>query len=600
MKQTCGHFFHDDHKATFRVWAPKCKTIELATRNNDTEHFLAMQGDDTGFFQVTTENIRHGDAYRFRLDGSDLRPDPAAHAFESSVHQWNVAVDHRRYPWKCDPWAGVAKRDLVIYEMHIGTFTQKGTFESAQERLGELVELGINAIEILPLAQCPGKWNWGYDGVGLFAVQNTYGSPEDFKGFVDHCHGLGIAVILDVVFNHLGPEGNYLSNFCPFFTNKRKTPWGDAINFDGKDNRYVREFMADCAVHWIGNYHLDGLRFDAVHFMFDDSDEPVSMSITKAIDQQCAELGWPIHLIGETNVRNADLTRGTSPHATGFDAVWSDCMMHSVLGIGQPGLDLCHRDHNGGEDLARVLHQGFLYENYPYQRNDLGERADLDSFVIGFQNHDTVGNHPLGLRIHQLASREFQMAAAALYLLYPAIPMIFMGEEFAAESPFLFFVDFADPWVRDGVEKGRAGEFPELSKKLGGLSPLDERAFHQSRLDARIDGDQGVWQWYRSLISMRKKLRTEGLIDQANLVVESDPQAGLFQLRYCDANKDQLSVFVRLHNPAAEPSPAAIEIASSGRLVLDSCKVGATESGTGSALAKHSIGVNQAMVFQAT
>ena len=529
-----------------------------------------MERSEDGWFSITVDDIAHGDAYRFRINEEKSRPDPAAHWFESSVHQWNRAVDHGDFNWQSTNWKGIAKRDLIIYELHIGTFTEDGTFLSAIERLDELIELGITAIEILPVAQCPGRWNWGYDGVGLFAAQNTYGSPHDLKTFVDACHSKGLAVVLDVVFNHLGPEGNYLSEFAPFFTNKRKTPWGDALNFDGQDCQHVRAFMSQCAVHWIEHYRFDGLRVDAVHFMFDDSDMPISMAVTKAVDDYAATIDREVHLIGETNVRNASLTRGTSIHGTGFDAVWSDGMMHCTLSIGQPGLDLCHRDHRGAKDLQIALQQGFLYENFPYERHDLGQRADLDSFVIGFQNHDTVGNHPLGHRIHQLASREFQMASAALYLLYPAIPMIFMGEEFACDDPFMFFVDFKDPWVREGVEKGRASEFPELNEKLGGLSPLDPQSFQKSKLRPFGDGDVEMRNWYRNLIELRKKMRACGLLDQANLTVDAEAENGLFVLRYEDQTNGKLTVAVRLGEPASTIDDSPIEFAESGSLIYDS------------------------------
>ena len=588
MRHQFGHRF-ENRNVTFQTWAPKCKTLELETRNS---RFQKMERRDDGWFEITVNDLKHGDAYRFRIDGDKSRPDPAGHAFEESVHDWNVAVDHGSFDWQATNWKGIPKRDLIVYELHIGTFTKEGTFLSAINRVDELIELGITAIEILPVAQCPGKWNWGYDGVGIFAAQNTYGSPDEFKRFIDACHQKGVAVILDVVFNHLGPEGNYLSEFAPYFTKKRKTPWGDALNFDGKDCEHVRAFMSQCAVHWIENYRLDGLRVDAVHFMFDESDVPVSMAVTQAVDDFSKTIDREVHLIGETNVRNASLTKGTSPHGTGFDAVWSDGMMHCVLSIGQPGLDLCHRDHDGTTDLPIALQQGFLYENFPYERHDLGKQADLDAFVIGFQNHDTVGNHPLGHRIHQLASTEFQTAAAALYLLYPAIPMIFMGEEFASEDPFLFFVDFRDPWVRDGVEKGRAAEFPELNEKLAGLSPLDPVSFQKSKLRPWQEGNGEMRAWYRELIGLRKKLRNCGLLDQNHLTVESNADEGLFILRYKDAANGKLTVAVRLAEPTSAHEKIALSFESGDPLVLDSQNADLANSN-----APLTINVNQALIF---
>ena len=584
MQQRFGHRF-EDGKVTFQIWAPKCKSLELETKQ--PAGLRSMRPSDDGWYTLEVDDIKHGDAYRFRIDGETSRPDPAAHWFESTVHDWNLAVDHGRFDWKANDWKGIAKADLIVYELHVGTFTEQGTFLSAIDRVDELIDLGITAIELLPVAQCPGKWNWGYDGVGIFAASNTYGTPEDFKTFIDACHAKGVAVILDVVFNHLGPEGNYASEFSPFFTKKRKTPWGDALNFDDADCENVRKFMAQCAVHWIDSYRLDGLRVDAVHFMYDDSDFPVSMEVTQAVDQFAKTVDREIHLIGETNVRNASLTKGTSPWDTGFDAVWCDGMMHSALSIGQPGLDLSHREHRGAEDLKWAIEQGYLYENFPYQRRDDGTRADLESCVIGFQNHDTVGNHPLGLRIHQLASIDFQKAAAALYLLYPAIPMIFMGEEFASESPFLFFVDFSDPWVRDGVEKGRAGEFPELNAKLDGLSPLSPESFLRSKLLAATQGDQTMLKWYRELIAFRKKMRHGGLLHQRNLETEAKPEEGLFVLRYRDQNDGELTVATRLAEPSKELEPVELEIR--GDLIFDSQST--------SAKTANSIRANQALIF---
>ena len=591
--QQHGHSFKNGI-ATFRVWAPKCKTIELETQNEPA--LLPMDRSEDGWFEVTAENIKHGDAYRFRIDGEKSRPDPAAHSFEASVHDWNLAIDHGAFKWKTADWKGVAKRDLIIYELHIGTFTESGTFLSTIERIDELIELGINAIEVLPVAQCPGRWNWGYDGVGIFAAQNTYGTVHDFKTFVDICHQKGVTVILDVVFNHLGPEGNYLAEYAPYFTKKRKTPWGDSLNFDDRHCKHVRSFMSQCAVHWIENYNLDGLRVDAVHFMFDESEMPISMAVTQAVDDYASGIDREVHLIGETNVRNASLTRGTSPHGTGFDAVWSDGMMHCALSIGQPGLDLCHRDHNGAQDLRLALQQGFLYENFPYERHECGERADLDSFVISFQNHDTVGNHPLGHRIHQLASSEFQKAAAALYLLYPAIPMIFMGEEFASDDPFLFFVDFKDPWVRDGVEKGRAAEFPELNAKLDGLSPLSPESFSKSKLRPSSEGDAEMRAWYQDLIALRKKMRTSGLIDQTNLAVEAQTDDGLFILRYENESNERLTVASRLVSPKLVDKATPVEVTLPGKVVFDSHKSQKSKQSTGSTAA-HELNANQALVL---
>ena len=551
----------------FNVWAPKPKELTLLLkRGNDVVKF-PMENSADGFFTVTVGDdvaINHGDQYCFCIDGKANRPDVAARYYVDDVHGWCSVVDQDQHSWNDDDWQGVAKDDLVIYELHIGTFTQAGNWLGAIERLPELVALGVTAVEILPIAQTPGRWNWGYDGVGLFAAENAYGTPGELKQFVDACHQHGLAAILDVVYNHLGPEGNYLSEFGPYFTNKHHTPWGSAWNFDDVDNQYVRNMMLHNAAMWIEDYHFDGLRLDAVHFMFDDSPTSLSIDVGHRFDRLRDSTGRHLHLIGETNVQNASLVKSTSPHGTGFDAVWSDCLMHSLLGIAQPGLDLCHRQHNGAIDAARALHQGFLYENYPYQRHDAGERADLHSFVVGLQNHDTVGNHPQGRRLKQLASTEFQAAAAALYLLYPAIPMLFMGEEFACDNPFLFFVEFGDPRVCNAVEKGRASEFPEMLK-MSGVSPLDPEAFIRSKIGSREDGDTQMWDRYQSLIALRKRFRKNGLLHADRMSIDADPKTGLFQLLY--AHKDEtLTVLVRLSEPSVKADP--VKVSSVGEVLF--------------------------------
>ena len=551
----------------FSVWAPKPKDLALLLKRDDEVVKVPMEKSVDGFFAVTVGEdvaVSHGDQYCFCIDGKTNRPDVAARCYVDDVHGWCSVVDQDLYRWQDESWQGVAKDDLVIYELHIGAFTQAGTWLGAMERLPELIDLGVTAVEILPIAQTPGRWNWGYDGVGLFAAENVYGTPGELKQFVDACHQHGLAVILDVVYNHLGPEGNYLSEFGPYFTKKHHTPWGSAWNFDDVDNHHVRKMMLQNVAMWIEDYHFDGLRLDAVHFMFDDSPTPLSIDVGHRFDRLRDSEGRHLHLIGETNVHNASLVKSTSPFGTGFDAVWSDCLMHALLGIAQPGLDLCHRKHNGAIDAARALHQGFLYENYPYERHDAGQRADLHSFVMGLQNHDTVGNHPQGRRLKQLASAEFQAAAAVLYMLYPAIPMLFMGEEFACENPFLFFVEFIDPRVCDAVEKGRASEFPEMLK-LVGVSPLDPAAFTRSKIGPRADGDTQMWNWYQSLIALRKRLRQSGLLHGDRLSVEADAEIGLFRLTYTKS-KETLTVVVRLGEPKVDAEP--VKVSSLGEVLL--------------------------------
>lgn len=567
FEQSICHYgpgFVGPDQCRFSVWAKSRKRMKLELRQNGKVSQHKMLRDDDGFFTVTVDNVRHGDDYRFMLNRTTSRPDPAAHFYSHDVHRWCKVIDHAQYDWKQSGWKGLEKKDLIIYELHIGTFTERGTFLSTIERLDELVELGVTAIELLPVAQCPGRWNWGYDGVGLFSVTNNYGTPDHLKQLIDACHEKGLAILLDVVYNHLGPEGNYLSEFAPYFTARHHTPWGSAWNFDDVDNRFVRNFILENVRLWIEDYRFDGLRLDAVHFMFDDSSKPIQIEIAERFDTLRQSEQRHLHLIGETNVQNSSLVKSSSSHGTGFDAIWSDGIMHALLNIAQPGLDVCHRDHSKKTDPGLALQQGFLYENFPYQRHDNGRRADVHSFVIGLQNHDTVGNHPLGKRVHQLGSSEFQKAAAALYLLYPAVPMLFMGEEFSCEHPFLFFVDFSDPRVRDAVEKGRASEFPEMHKTKG-VSPLDPQTFFRSKIGRKADGDIEMWQWYQKVVALRKRFRQTGLLVSENLRVESDADSGYFQLTY-NHEGQRLSVHVKLAQKDAVNQ--RIEIAQSGEALL--------------------------------
>ena len=449
----------------FRVWAPLRERVEVESVSSSQTRKYSLTRDDSGYFSGTAP-IRCGHQYRYVLDDGVSRPDPVSRYQPNGVHGASQVVDHQTFRWSDDDWPGIAKRDLIIYELHIGTFTEQGTFQAAIQRIPELVELGVTAVELMPVAQSPGRWNWGYDGVNLFAVRNSYGTPDDFKTFVDSCHTAGLAVFLDVVYNHLGPEGNYLSDFGPYFSKRHRTPWGEALNFDGQHAEHVRRFVVDNAIEWLDNYHLDGLRLDAVHFMLDDSPLTILDDVRQAVTKFSANTQQTIHLIAEANVFDRDLLTENSER-TAYDATWCDCLMHSIYTSGVPELHLAHRPYEGAADLAEVLAHGYLYEHRDGKpirisrdesfqvSQDETKRSPLASFVTALQTHDGVGNHPHGKRIHHLTSKSFQRAAAAITLLYPGIPLIFMGEESATDAPFPFLPtlkirNFAKPSMRDG------------------------------------------------------------------------------------------------------------------------------------------------------
>jgi malto-oligosyltrehalose trehalohydrolase len=482
-------------------------------------------------------------------------------------------------------WKGIEKPDLVIYEMHIGTFTENGTFLSAIERIPELVELGITAIELLPVAQSPGKWNWGYDGVNLFAVRNTYGTPDEFRELIDACHGAGLAVLLDVVYNHLGPEGNYLSDFGRYYSQKHRTPWGEAFDFDGRNAIPVRRFIVENVLYWLREFHLDGLRLDAVHFMFDEGDYTILDEIRDRVLEFERNAGRKIHLIAEANIfdrnlvvgRNGDRESNRRPYC----ASWCDDIMHSIYSLGVSTGTMTHRHYSGAPDLAESLHHGFIYTGPTVTRvadqddirRELATNRDyLSSLIVALQTHDSVGNHPHGKRLHHLTSVEFQMAAAALIFLYPAIPMIFMGEEYAVDSKFAFFVDFEDPGLRKRVDRGRAAEYPQ-HRWNGAISPSDPRAFRQANCHDETLRDHRVFDWYRALLVIRRDLTRIGLLRPENLMVECDQDRNYFLLSYSDKRVagDTAQIHVRLRHHDESDDPQSLECAVHGDVVLDSC-----------------------------
>ena len=475
-------------------------------------------------------------------------------------------------------WAGVRKRDLIIYELHIGVFTDQGTFRAAIERLGELVDLGVTAVEIMPVTQSPGRWNWGYDGVDLFAVRDTYGEPDDFKALVDACHARGLAVILDVVYNHVGPEGNYLADFGPYFSQVHRTPWGDAFNFDGRDAEHVRQFIIENAIRWLDEYHLDGLRLDAVHFMHDDRTPNILTELRQAVSDFAASTDRVVHLIAEANVYDRELLESEGDKAP-YDATWCDCLMHSIYAHALPELQLSHRVYRGAGNLAEALQHGFLYwfdgrkpvRVNPDRRRDLSPEsgeASLASFVTALQTHDGVGNHPHGRRLHHLTSKAFQKAAATLTLLYPSIPLIFMGEESASDSQFPFFADFEDPKLRAAVDAGRASEYPQHVWS-NAVSPSDERAFLSAKCHRPDDRDADMFGWYRNLIKLRKRGLTEGWLCPSRMTVGHDRSRDMFSLVFAGDDNTQIAIQARLASVGSH-STDSVSVASDGELLLSS------------------------------
>lgn len=552
----------------FRVWAPNQSSLAVEllaaqTADGTGSQLYAMSLSCDGFFELQLPTNLVGALYQYVLADGRRRPDPASRFQPFGVHGPSQVVDSGGYRWRDAAWLGVPKSELLIYELHLGTFTQEGTYRSAALRLLELVELGVTAVELMPLAESAGGWNWGYDGVLFYAPRHTYGTPDDLRFFVDTAHGLGLAVILDVVYNHFGPEGNYFRDFGPYISPKHTTAWGDAPNFDGDNAQTVRDYFIANVSYWIDEFHLDGLRVDAIHCMSDESRPHIVADLAACFDEQRGQTQRCLHLIAESNVFDAQILQRRVGGGLGYDAQWCDDFLHSVFAVLRPGEMMSQRVY-GGDDLELVLRRGFVYTGsleLPRQRVPLDLDhwpVDWESLVYSIQNHDFIGNHPLGQRLHQLASDDAHRAAASLLMLVPAIPMLFMGEEFAAPHPFYFFVDYSDAHLREAVESGRKAEYPQHDWR-GGASPTAPAAFELSNIGPAADGNLRTRSWYKSLIAMRKQWQQCGLLSAK--VMEAQWHAGqqTAVVHYRDASGSRF-VVVRLSSQFMEHQPLILEI----------------------------------------
>lgn len=508
---------HRDGATRFRLWAPACESVSLML-GRDGARSVPMASGDEGWHEVTLDALAPGEAYAFRVDGGSPVPDPASRSNPWDVHAPSVIVDPHAYQWRDETWRGRPWREAVLYELHVGAFTPAGTFSGAIERLNYLADLGITAIELMPLADFAGQRNWGYDGVLPFAPDSAYGTPEELKQFIDEAHRRGLMVILDVVYNHFGPDGNYLSRYAPqFFNAAHQTPWGAAINFDGPQADAVRDFFVHNALFWIEEYRFDGLRLDAVHAIADDSPKHIVIEIAEAL-QAGPGRQRHVHLILENDANQAQLLERSRPHAT---AQWNDDSHHAFHVLVSGETDGYYRDYASApaQLLARTLTEGFGYQGEPSSLRN-GERRGEPSahlppiaFIDFLQNHDQVGNRALGERLAALASPEKVRLAIATLCLAPAIPMLFMGEECGAATPFLYFCDFHGE-LATAVREGRRREFaafehfhdPAAREAIPDPNALE--TFIASRIDWDCLERPAHAQWhehYRKLLWLRAR-----------------------------------------------------------------------------------------------
>lgn len=466
----------------FRVWAPKCSRIDAVVETpRDSSRIFELQKENGGYFSGFVADAMPGSLYRFRLDGKPaLYPDPASRFQPEGPHGPSQIVDPRAFSWTDQSWRGVSRTGQVIYEMHIGTFTEEGTWEAARRELPELAATGITVLEVMPVADFPGRFGWGYDGVSLFAPTRLYGSPDDFRHFVDAAHALNLGVILDVVYNHFGPDGNYLRHFADaYFTDRYANEWGDAINFDGPDAGAVREFFLANAAYWIRDYHLDGLRLDATQQVFDASASHIIADLARTV--RAAAPHRRTYLVAENEPQEARLVRPLEAGGYGLDALWNDDFHHSAVVALTGRNEAYYTDYWGKpQEFISAAKWGFLYQGqwYSWQKARRGQPAlnlEPDRFVIFLENHDQVANSGRGLRLHCRTSPGRYRALTALLLLGPATPMLFQGQEFAASSPFFYFADH-QPEMANLVREGRRKFLRQFASlvEFDGLSRLPD------------------------------------------------------------------------------------------------------------------------------
>ena len=531
---------------TFRVWAPKPRSLELVLHGPDGDRVVPMESDGE-YRTAHVDGIGHGQRYRFRVDGGELFPDPCSRSQPEGVHGPSEVVDPGKFAWEHDRFVPPNVADLAIYEAHIGTLTAGGTFESAIDELARIRDLGVNALEIMPVAAFPGWWNWGYDGVALFAPTHVYGGPEGLRKLVDAAHGHGLAVILDVVYNHFGPDGNYTGVYSDrYHTGRHHTPWGDAVNYDDTGSEHVHRFVVENLLHWFHEYHIDGFRLDATHAIFDDSDEHILAELSRNADTYRRD-GRRAFLIAETGENDVRYFQPRDQGGYQVDAVWTDDFHHAVRTLLRPEFDGYYQSYAGtADELAQTISQGFLYEGQhdPFAKGPRGTPAREQpwyQFTYCIQNHDQVGNRAFGDRLTVSVGRDDYLAASMLVLLLPQMPLIFQGQEFHASSPFLYFTDHNAELGRL-VTQGRREEFseftafsdPRVRERIP--DPQAEATFEMSKLPLR-EADIGLGSlcqdFYRELLALRRDDNVLAAARRARAPVTATPagQAVLVEIQ---------------------------------------------------------------------
>lgn len=575
MGKVIGAEYLQKETCTFRVWSPFAEKVELVLKKDGK--YVDLQKDSDGYWERTLENIEAGTLYKFRLDEESEFPDPASRSQPEGVHAWSQVTAPKNFIWNDAHHKPVQLADMVIYELHVGTFTREGTFEAVIEKLDHLLETGVNTLELMPVAQFPGNRNWGYDGVYPFAAQNSYGGPEGLKKLVDACHQKGMSILLDVVYNHLGPEGSYLAEYGPYFTDKYHTPWGKAINFDDRYSDHVRNYFIQNALMWLEEFHFDGLRLDAIHEIIDRGAHHFLKELSLSVDALENKTGRHYYLIAESDLNDSRIINTYDRGGYGLEAQWVDDFHHSLHTLLTGEDEGYYKDYGKINYLAKAYKQAFVYDGIysRFRKRRVGNSPDgLASYqrVVCIQNHDQVGNRMLGERLSKLVSFEELKLAAGVLLTAPFVPMLFMGEEFGETNPFQYFVSHGDPDLVKAVREGRKREFEYFLQTHSDSDfpdPQAEETFEHSKINWEFGNDgkkDHIFRFYKELLRLRKSGHFEPFRND-NMQVEADVNK---QLLHVSASKGDRSLLALFNFGSSATSLKLNEDAASPKLVLAS------------------------------
>jgi maltooligosyltrehalose trehalohydrolase len=522
----------------FRVWAPKQGFLSLGVVGEP--RVFSLEPEEKGYFTTFVKGLEPGRRYLYLLDGGHERPDPISRFQPEGVHGPSEVVDPQEFKWQDQDWRGIPLEKMILYEIHTGTFTREGTFGTIIPYLDYLrKDLGVTAVELMPVGQFSGERNWGYDGVYLYAPQNSYGGPDGLKKLINACHRKGLAVIFDVVYNHVGPEGNYLDNYGPYFTERYRTPWGSAVNFDGPESDEVRRFIIDNALYWVTEYHVDGLRIDAIHGIFDFSPRHILSDIRTAVHLQAERLGRHVLVIAESDLNDVRVIDPPERGGYGLDAQWNDDFHHCLHTLLTKERDGYYQDFMDVRQMVKALQEGFVYTGQysafrKRRHGNSSKHLPPSKFIVFSQNHDQIGNRMRGERLSTLTSFEGLKLAAGVVLLSANIPLLFMGEEYGEESPFQYFVSHTDPTLTEAVRKGRKEGLAALDLPGELPDPQSEETFLRSRihLDLRRHGRHKIlFKLYGALIKLRKEIPALSHLSKTELEVEICEEPPLLVMR---------------------------------------------------------------------